>query len=106
MDDRRFDALARGLAAGRDRRSLLTTLLGLGAVAVTGASYGDIGLCAQASGFCAIETTGGATACVSLAQAPCTECTHDQDCAAISGAVCIQSWPEVCSTATMCAQAI
>ncbi len=37
MDDRRFDALVKSLAAGRNRRSVLKGLLGLGGVAAGGA---------------------------------------------------------------------
>ena len=37
MDDRRFDAFVRGLATGRNRRSLLKGLLGLGGLTATGA---------------------------------------------------------------------
>lgn len=73
---------------------------------VTAASYGDIGLCAQANGFCATSTPSDTTDCVSLSQAMCTECANDTDCAAITGAVCVQSWSEVCATSTMCAQAL
>lgn len=36
MDDRSFDALAKGLAQGRNRRSLLKGLLGFGGAAVAG----------------------------------------------------------------------
>lgn len=36
MDDRSFDTLAKGLAQGRSRRSLLKGLLGLGSAAVAG----------------------------------------------------------------------
>ena len=36
MDDRRFDTIVRNLATGTSRRALLTGLLGLGGVAVTG----------------------------------------------------------------------
>jgi len=37
MDDRSFDALAKGLAQGRNRRSLLKGMLGLGSATVAGA---------------------------------------------------------------------
>jgi hypothetical protein len=94
------------LCLGRESGNVCANLTNQCFTGITAAAYGDIGLCAQANGFCAIKTIGGATACVSLSQALCTECANDQDCAAISGAICIQSWSEVCSTATMCAQSI
>ena len=65
-----------------------------------------LGFARKRQAFCAISTSSNATECVSLSQAMCTECEHDQDCTAITGGVCVQSWSEVCSTATLCAQAL
>ncbi len=42
MDDRRFDALTRALASGRNRRQLLKGLLGLGSAVATGAAVTEV----------------------------------------------------------------
>ena len=41
MDDRRFDALVKSVAAGTSRRAVLKGLLGLGGVAVAGGALLD-----------------------------------------------------------------
>ena len=73
---------------------------------VTASAYGKIGICNSANGFCANTVDGNETVCASLTEAICNDCTSDADCAAISGAVCIQAFDGVCpsSTKTMCAQ--
>jgi hypothetical protein len=94
------------LCIGRESGNFCANLTNQCIAGITAAAYGNIGLCSQGTGFCALSTSGDATVCVSLSQAMCTECAHDQDCAAITGGVCIFAWPDVCSTSTMCAQAL
>ncbi len=97
---------ANWLCIGRETGNFCANLTNQCIAGITAASYGDVGLCAQTAGFCAISTASNATECVSLSQALCTECERDQDCTAITGGVCVQSWSEVCSTQSMCAQAL
>ena len=51
MDDRRFDSLARSLAAGRSRREVIKGMLGLGGAAVAGIALASDDAQAARRGF-------------------------------------------------------
>lgn len=90
MDDRRFDAIAKGLAAGTKRRTLLKGLLGLGGVAVAGSMglEGESEAARRPTPTTRVRTCPGGqvwngSACVCLAGTMC-----GAECCGVGGVCC------------------
>ena len=82
MDDRKFDTIARNLAAGTSRRALLAGLLGLGGIAAGGIDLHHAG--AARRGFSGPRFPP--RDCSGELCEPSTQCSDDYDCP--GGAVC------------------
>lgn len=82
MDDRKFDTIARNLATGTSRRSLLAGLLGLGGLAAGGLDVQHAGAARRGFSGPRLPPSG----CRGDLCEPSTQCSDDYDCA--GGAIC------------------